>query len=154
MRAMSQHSSQDVEWLVERLISALAAQVAQADPPVLAPRAAQLFTELRRGEAGMFFGVAGHLCYYGAGDGDRDEIQRLTDLVARIQRDEAFEEGAVHGLLPGDVVRDDDAEDEYDRQLNWTVRFVGDDGTADLQPADDYILHTRPITVLSRHGGP
>jgi hypothetical protein len=134
---------------IERLIKALAAQVAASDPAVLATGAYMAMSELERHEAKDFYGSSGHLVHYGG----YPEIQALVHLIDKAQRIDVVNREA---LLPGDRVwlvgehspelRRTEA--GAGREIPFTVRFVGNDGTVDIQPdfSEDYVIETVPMT--------
>ncbi|MEU4693471.1 hypothetical protein [Actinoplanes sp. NPDC023714] len=113
--------------LLERLIRALAAQVAASPSPVLAPGAVAALGGLSRAEARTFYGAAGHRVHY---ETDTEGIATLIDLVSAAHRFAADPDTAIR---PGDAVH---VADVSPREPDWfyTVRFVGDDGTVDVQP--------------------
>lgn len=137
-----------MERAVNRLLWAMAEQVAASEPPALAPRAAAALAELTRAEAGAIFGCAGHLVHY---DADTPALETLVRLISDIQRGEA---GADDAIVPGDGVRLVGELPaplaQYDqnllREMVFIVRYVGDDDTIDVQPTfdDDYVIETVP----------
>ena len=140
--------------VIERLINALASQVAASDSRVLAPAAIEAFGELDRAETREIFGSAGHLVHYGS---ETEELELLMELISKIQRQETDVNAA---LAPGDVVRLagelPSGLDGYDStwlsETPFVIRYVGPDATADVQPAllEDYVIETVPIENLKR----
>lgn len=128
---------QDQERLTERLITALAAQVAGngtlADP--------EAWAELTRGEVRWFFRSAGHLAHY---DGDPDG--RIAGLAAIILDQLTAAADPAASIRPGDRVR------RADPQRSYTVVHAAPDGTVDIQPTwlDDYAIETVPIDSVTR----
>ena len=140
------------EFVIERLIQALAAQVALDQG--LAPDAAEAMSSLRRSDARWIFGVAGHLVHYGV---DTEPLEALINMTANLQRSEAKADASIK---PGDevgLVGDLPANlDAYDRtwlqRTTFVVRYVGDDGTIDIQPHlnEDYVIETVPSSAVER----
>jgi hypothetical protein len=147
--------SPDDDWeaLVNILVIALAAQVsAGGTPPTLTPNAAAVLTDFRRFQARTFFGVAGHLVHYD----DYPEVEVLAQLVTALQRESAVGDGVrpgdrvrLVGELPA-TLRVNGNEDAW-RAATFVVRYVGDDGIAEIQPdfVEDYLVETVPVTALS-----
>lgn len=143
------------ERFVERILISLAAQVAAAGPAGIAPEALGALRDLNRYEARTFFGVAGHLVHHDC----HPELASLAQMVAEAQRTEATRRS---GLLPGDRVRlvgklpADlvDYNEEWLRQTDFIVRYVGDDKTVDIQPdfQEDYVIETVPVSLLRSVG--
>jgi hypothetical protein len=143
----------DWEALVNILVIALAAQVsAGGTPPTLTPNAAEVLTDFRRFQARTFFGVAGHLVHYD----DYPEVEVLAQLVTALQRESAVGDGVrpgdrvrLVGELPA-TLRVNGNEDAW-RAATFVVRYVGDDGIAEIQPdfTEDYLVETVPVTALS-----
>ena len=139
------------ERFVERILLSLAAQVATAGPAGIAPEALDALSDLTRYEARTFFGVAGHLVHYDGVPG----LASLAQMVEEAQRAEATRRD---GLLPGDRVRlvgelqADFAnhDEEWLRQMVFTIRYVGDDETVDIQPdfQEGYIIETVAVSHL------
>lgn len=134
------------ERVIERLIEALAAQVAAGYG--LAPGAVEALSDLSRSDAGWIYGVAGHLVHYGV---DTEPLQELIQLIADFQRSATRPDAPI---MPGDEVR---LVGElpahlatYDagwlRETVFVVRYVGGDGSIDVQPAltEDYVIETLP----------
>ena len=144
----------EAEPVVERLIEALAAQVAAS--PGLAPGAVEALSDLSRSDRRWIFGVAGHLVHYGV---DTEPLEELIKLITDIQRGAARPDAPI---LPGDEVRlvgdlpanlaDYDA--KWLRETVFVVRFVGGDGTIDVQPllTDDYVIETVPTASVELVG--
>lgn len=138
--------------LIERLITALASQVAVSDPRALTAKAIEALGELSRAEARVFFGSAGHLVHYGS---ETHELEALIESISNIQRMETDADAA---LAPGDMVR---LVGELPRELNgydstwlsettFVVRYVGPDATVDVQPTliEDFVIETVPTENL------
>lgn len=138
--------------VLDRLIEALAAQVETADSRTLAPGAVAALTGLSRAEVRLIFGAAGHRVHY---DADTEPIVTLIRLVSDVQRSEA---GTDATIRPGDEVRlawellPDQASNDASwwDEVTYIVRYVGDDGTVDVQPelTMDYVLETVPAAAL------
>lgn len=141
-------TDESTDRFVERLVKVLAAQVEASATPGLAPGAVAALSGLRRDEAGLIFGHVGHLVHYGV---DTEGLENLARLVSGRQRGEA---GADDAIRPGDQVRlvgELPAEMAgYDQDILREWRFVGSDGTVDVQPAftDDYFIETVPVTAV------
>ena len=144
-------SDEPYEFLVERLIMALAAQLGATEPADLAPEAVDALSDLNRSETDLIFGHAGHLAHY-----DRPpHVDTLMELLTAIQRREA---AAGAPILPGDEVRLvgelpaslADYNADALRETAFIVRYVGDDETIDIQPhrTDDYFIETVPVTAV------
>lgn len=144
-------SDETYGFLVERLIMALAAQLGATEPAALAPEAADALSDLNRSETDLIFGHAGHLAHYDF----PPHVDTLMQLLTANQREEAAADAP---LLPGDEVRlvgDLPASlANYDepllRETVFIVRYVGDDGTIDIQPhwTHDYVIETVPATAV------
>lgn len=134
------------------MILALAAQLDTPARPALTPGTAEALTGLSRAEVGLIFGHAGHLVHYGA---DTEPLKLLIQLISDIQRAEAAADAEI---VAGDVVRlvgePSDSLAAYDptwlRETMFTVRYVGDDATVDVQPEliEDYVIETVPIAIV------
>lgn len=134
---------------MERLIEALAAQLTTSARAALTPGAVEALSELSREEARLIFGVAGHLVHYGA---DTGPLKTLIRRISDIQRSEAAADAStapgdrvrIVGQLPAGLVGYDEA---MLRETVFVVRYVGDDGTVDVQPelTVDYVIETVPI---------
>ena len=130
---------------------ALAAQLGATEPAALTPEAADALSDLSRSETDLIFGHAGHLAHYD----QPTHVDTLMQLLTAIQRREA---AAGAPILPGDEVRlvgelpsslaDYDA--DALRETVFIVRYIGDDGTIDIQPhwTDDYVIETVPVTAV------
>jgi hypothetical protein len=129
--------------LLERVLTALAEQL-DASGPMTRERLG--LGELNRSEMRLVAGVAGHLVHYDYGLDH--PLARLLDAVTDAARQESIERGLVNKWLPGDRV--------YLNDGRWSrphvVRFVGDDGTLDVQPylLDDYVIETVPSESVHR----
>ena len=163
-------ASDESERVLERLIAALAAQVASAPDGLLADEARVSLADLGRGEVRWLFAVAGHLVHYG--DAAAGPLEALAQQVTELQREEttASADTRARGLrvdldgtqlLPGDEVRvSGDVPQELHYGVDFlceavfVVRWVGADGTVDIQPGwdDDYVIVTVPLGVLQRAG--
>ncbi len=142
------------ESVIDRLLLALAAQLAQSKEPVLAVGAAEALADLSRAEAEHIFGQAGHLVHYGA---DTEPLETLIHSISGVLRAEAPEDAP---FKPGDEVRLvgalPESLAEYDemslRQINFTVRYVGRGPTIDVQSdlAEDYMIATVPAAAVER----
>lgn len=140
------------ERVLDRLIEALAAQVDIAGSRTLAPGAVAALADLSRAEARLLFGAAGHRVHY---DADTEPIATLIRLVSDVQRSEA---GADAAIRPGDAVHlahhllPDQASYDASRseEATYVVRYVGDDGTVDLQAelTMDYVVETVPAVAV------
>jgi hypothetical protein len=140
------------DGVLDRLIEALAAQVASSERHALSAGAAKALADLSRSEVSLLFGSADHLAHYGT---EHDSLQVLARLISNIQRREA---GSTAALSPGDEVRligelppSMSAYDEtWVRQTAFVVRYVGHDGTIDVQPAwtEDYVIETVPAAIV------
>jgi hypothetical protein len=140
------------ESVIDRLIEALAAQVAAAPTGALVPEAAEALAELSRTEASVIFGCAGHLVHYDA----IEPVQMLIHLISGIQRDEALAEASIVagdrvrlvGDLPPSLAKQNE---RILRETVFVVRFVGDDETVDVQPdlAVDYVIETVPTVNVT-----
>lgn len=138
--------------LVARLILALGAQIDAGTAPGLASQARDALAGLSRFEIREFFGHAGHLVHYDEPPG----VERLSELVAESIRDA---NAARDGLQPGDRVRLDGplppdlrgASEDWLRATAFTVRFVADDRTVDIQPdfREDYVILTVPASAVT-----
>lgn len=137
--------------LVDRLIRALAAQVASCEPPVLTPAAAATVADMSRGEARLIYGTVGHSVHY-----DSDESMRvLIRIISDAHRVAAPADAA---LRPGDAIKligerlSDPAEvgQACLDEIVYVIRYVPDDGTVDVQPdlIWDYIVETVPASAL------
>ncbi len=145
-------TDEGVDSVLARLIEALAAQVDASEHSALAPGAVEALTGLSRSEAGLIFGHAGHLVHYGT---DTEPIETLIQLISDIQRHEAERDAAI---LPGDRVRlagelptsVTDHGATRPRETVFTVRYVGDDATIDVQPdlTEDYTITSVPIATV------
>lgn len=143
---------EDASSVLERLITALAAQVGTTVTPALTAGAVEALSGLSRTEADLIFTHAGHLVHYGT---EPESLQVLIRLMSDVQRGEAAANAAI---LPGDEVRLvgelPTRLAEYDanwlRETVFVVRYVGDDGTVDVQPTltEDYVIETVPTTNL------
>jgi hypothetical protein len=134
--------------VLDRLIQALAAQLAGSEHRALTPGAVEALSGLTRPEATLIFGVAGHLVHYGA---DTEPLTVLIQLISDIQRGEA---AADKSFMPGDEVSlvgdlpagmaDYDA--TWLRETVFIVRCIGDDDTIDVQPelTEDFVIETVP----------
>lgn len=137
------------ENVIDRLLLALAAQLATAEDPALAAGAVEELAELGRTEADVIFGRAGHLVHYGAA---MEPLEALIRMIAAIQRGEAPSNAAVRagdevrlvGDLPESVARYGEA---FLGETIFVVRYVGRDGTVDVQPElnADYVIETVPL---------
>ena len=87
------------ESVVDRLLVALAAQLAQSKEPVLAAGAAEALAGLSRAQAERIFGQAGLLVHYGA---DMEPVEALIRAITAVVRAEAPEDAP---FKPGDQVR-------------------------------------------------
>lgn len=122
------------------------------DPPSLTPKAVEVLTDFRRFQARTFFGIAGHLVHY---DG-YPEVELLAQLVTAAQREAAVGDGIrpgdrvrLVGALPA-TLRVHDNEDAW-RAATFVVRYVGEDGIAEIQPdfIEDYVVEAVPVTAIS-----
>lgn len=140
-----------MDLILDRLIQALAAQLQQPGA-MLTPGAREALSALSRDEARLFFGQAGHLVHYGS---DGEAVNELIGVITGLQRDEAPADAV---LRPGDVVRlagrPSAGLSAYDAAAptdTWyVIRYVGDDGTADVQPelTYDYVVEVVPLASL------
>ncbi|HEX8630564.1 MAG TPA: hypothetical protein VF755_20585 [Catenuloplanes sp.] len=140
------------ERVLDRLIEALAAQVDIAGSRTLAPGAVAALGDLSRAEASLIFGAAGHRVHY---DADTEPIATLIRLVSDAQRCAA---GADAVIRPGDEVHlasgllPDPASNATSgsEEVTYVVRYVGDDGTVDVQPelTMDYVIETVPAAAV------
>lgn len=138
--------------LVERLITALGAQVAAGTTHELPLPALDALADLTRREVREFFGHAGHLVHYE----DAPGVERLAELVGESVRQQY---AAREGLRPGDRVRLVGAippdlvetSEEWLRATTFVVRYVGEDQTVDIQPEFhvDYVVMTVPAAVTA-----
>jgi hypothetical protein len=145
-------AADELTRLVERLITALGAQVAAGVTGELALPALDALADLTRLEAREFFGHAGHLVHYD----DAPGVERLSELVAASMREQNV---ASEWMRPGDRVRLvgaiplDLAETSEDwlRATTFVVRFVGEDQTVDIQPDfhEDYVVMTVPAASVT-----
>jgi hypothetical protein len=143
---------QDWERFAERLIMALAAQIGSSAERGLAPEAMAALGDLTRFEASSFFGIAGHLVHYG----DLPDVELLMELVVDSQLSDDASGGE---LRIGDRVRLVDppslfvaeTSEEWLTATTFAVRFLGEDGTIDIQPdlVDDYVIFTVPAAAVS-----
>jgi hypothetical protein len=137
------------ESLIDRLLLALAAQLAALEDPALAAGAVEALAELGRAEADLIFGQAGHLVHYGA---DMEPLEALIRMISASQRGEASSDAVVRA---GDEVRLvgelPDSLAHYNetmlREMIFVVRYVGKDETVAVQPYlnEDYVIETVPI---------
>ncbi|SNY66649.1 hypothetical protein [Paractinoplanes atraurantiacus] len=135
------------ENLIDRLLQALAAQVAATPGHVLAAGAVEALEDLSRAESERLFGQAGHLVHYGT---DMEPLEALIGEITAVQRREA-PEGAV--LKPGDAVRLvgelPDSLAGYAETV-FVVRYVSRAPTIVIQSdlAEDYVVVTVPATAV------
>ena len=141
------------EQVIDRLLLALAAQVAASEDPILAAGTIEALADLGRAEADLIFGEAGHLVHYGGGT---EALAALLRLISAIQRGEVGGDAAVR---PGDEVhlvgelpeRFASWDETLLRECVFVVRYVGADGTVDVQPEliQDYFIETVPIANVT-----
>lgn len=141
------------ESILDRLIRALAAQVAAASTGALAPAAVEALAELSRAEAKVIFACAGHLVHY---DADTEPVELLIRLISAIQRDEAPTDARIVagdrvrlvGDLPPSLAGDNE---KWLRETIFVVRYVGDDDTVDVQPdlVEDFLIETVPTVNVT-----
>jgi hypothetical protein len=142
------------ESVIDRLLLALAAQLALSKEQVLSSGAAEALADLSRAEAEHIFGQAGHLVHYGA---DTEPLESLIHAISAVLRTEAPETAP---FKPGDEVRLVGALPEtlagYDemwlRQISFTVRYAGRGPMIDVQSdlTEDYIVATVPAAAAER----
>ena len=145
-------SPYELENFIERLIMALAEQVQTSATPGLTPEARAVLAGLSRFEARKFFGITGHLAHYG----NLPAVESLAKLVGNSQR---TEDPGGDGVQVGDRVRlvgpspvgvatDSDA---WLRATVFSVCFVDEDGTVDIQPdlLEDYVIMTVSAAAIS-----
>ncbi|MEV1155876.1 hypothetical protein AB0J27_10765 [Micromonospora chokoriensis] len=140
------------EFVIDRLLLALAAQVDTSGGPALAAGAAEALADLSRAEANVIFGQAGHLVHYGA---DTEPLKTLIHAITAIQRDEAPADARIK---PGDEVRLvgeapeslADCDEVWMRETTFVVRYVGRTTMVDVQPdlTEDYVIATVPVACL------
>jgi hypothetical protein len=130
--------------LVEAVTDALAKQVEGTEGQSLAPGATAALRNLNRVETRSFFGFTGIRVHYDMSTADR----KLIDLVSDIHRAAASTAAATR---PGDQVALVPDPWFEDMDVTYTVRYVGDDGTVDIQPElwMDYTVETVPMTALA-----
>ena len=127
------------ESVIERLVEALAAQLALAGG-VLADETAQALSGLASKEAAVFFGCAGHLVHYGPATVGQGAVESLIAVVTDLQRVDddprAFE--------PGDRVVLDQGRTDAKGGSVLVVRHVDEEGTLLLQPDldEDYVVRS------------
>ncbi len=136
--------------VLNRLIDALAAQVEATAGRTLAPGAAVALADLTRDESRLIFAAAGHDVHYGT---DNQRTADLIRLITDVQRPAA---GA--SLRPGDEVHlvqellppEDRSGVPWGDGVTYVVRYVGDDGTVDVQPelTEDYVIETVPVAAI------
>lgn len=141
-------SRQECERFIERLIMALAAQVRASATSGLAPEARAVLADLSRFEVRAFFGAAGHLVHYD----NLSDVESLAEFVEDSQRNE---DSGGDGIQLGDRVRLVGSlpvgvatySEEWLRATVFSIRFIGEDGTVDIQPdfLEDYVI----LTVLA-----
>lgn len=142
-----------MDLILDRLIQALAAQLQQPGA-MLTPGAREALSALSRDEARLFFGQTGHLVHYGS---DGEAVNELIDVITGLQRDETPTDAV---LRPGDVVRLvgqpsaglPDYEAASPTDTSYVIRYVSDDGTADVQPelTHDYVVEVVPLANLEK----
>ena len=140
------------ERVIDRLLRALAGQLGTSKEPALTPDAVEALSGLRRAEAQLLFGHAGHLVHYGT---DTEALEALIHLITAVQRDEAPVDAAVK---PGDEVRLvgelPESLAEYDetilRETVFVVRYVSKAPTVEVQTdlTVDYTVETVPASAL------
>ncbi|MFJ6949872.1 hypothetical protein ACWEEK_31785 [Micromonospora aurantiaca (nom. illeg.)] len=134
------------DGVIDRLLSALAAQLALSEEQALSGGAAEALADLSRAEAEQIFGQAGHLVHYGA---DTEPLESLIHAISAVLRTEAPADAP---FKPGDEVRLvgalPEALSKYDetwlRQISFTVRYAGRGPMIDVQSdlTEDYIVAT------------
>jgi hypothetical protein len=143
--------------VLDRLIEALAAQVEIADSHTLAPRAVAALADLSRAEVRLIFGAAGHRVHY---DADTEPIATLIRLISDVQRSAADADAVIRTGDEVHLVREL-LPDQASNNVSWwdegtyVVRYVGDDGTVDVQPelTMDYVIETVPAAALRPAAG-
>lgn len=124
------------ESVIDRLLEALAAQLAEG-APALSAGAAEALTGLSQEEAEVVFGSAGHLVHYGPTIADGDAVVSLIGVVTGLQRNA----GEASGIEPGDRVLVDGATNARPGTV-FVVRFADSGGNLLVQPdlVEDYVL--------------
>ncbi len=134
-------ADRSLERLLERVHTAFAAHL-EASDSLSCERLG--LAERSRAEMRDVAGIAGHLVHYDFGVDH--PLVRLLEVVTDGARREALERDHVTAWLPGDLVNFVD--NRWSRPC--VVRFIGDDGTVDVQPdlREDYIVETVPSESL------
>ncbi|BBH69868.1 hypothetical protein ACTI_65530 [Actinoplanes sp. OR16] len=142
------------ESVIDRLLLALAAQLATSPVPGPSAGAVEALADLSRAEAERIFGQAGHLVHYGA---DTEPLEALLHAITGILRVEAPAEVPVK---PGDEVRLvgevpeslTDYDEAWLRRITFTVRYTGRNAMVDVQSdlMEDYVIVTVPAAAVER----
>jgi hypothetical protein len=140
------------EFLIDRLLLALAAQLDLSKDPVLTAGAAEALADLSRDQAEVLFGQAGHLVHYGA---DTEPLEALIHAMSAVLSDEAPPDAP---FRPGDEVRLVGAlpdslagsQEEEIREIKFVVRYVGRSPMVTIQTelTEDYWITTVPAADL------
>ena len=103
----------------------------------------------RRSTVRTILGCTGHLIHYGT-DPEARRLKALRDQLTSALR--SITDPPPGGILPGDAAEllADRPEDGLVAGTPVTVRYVGTNGTSDVEPLDDYVIVTVPSEALRR----
>jgi len=141
------------EFVIDRLLLALAAQLDASRDPILSAGAVEALADMSRTEAEVVLGQAGHLVHYGA---DTERLEALISAISAVLRNEAPGDAP---FRPGDEVRLvgelPECLSEYDetwlRETVFVVRYVGRGPMIDVQSdlTQDYMIATVPASIVA-----
>ena len=137
------------EGTIEALLIALAEQASETNDGSVAPAVLDGLARQHRSSVRTILGCAGHLIHYGT-DPEARRLKALRDQLTSALR--STTNPGPEGMLPGDAAEllADQPEDHLLAGTPVTVRYVGTDDTADVEPLDDYVIVTVPSEALRR----
>lgn len=146
---MDEDGELDDDRVVEALVLALAAQADACTDRLVAPAVLDDLAACHGRIVRKVLACISHLIHYGA----EPEVHKLTalreQLTATLRQVKPPGPG---GELPGDVVEVvvDRPQNHLLAGDNVTIRYIGGNDTADVEPFDDYVFETVPLADLKR----